>query len=337
MEEIKVLLIVNYKAGTGGISGQVEKIQRHLLKEGVQTAICSSGTAFFEKIMSPIRILFQAKRYNVFHIHTCSFLGFYSAIIGISIGRLLKKKIILTYHGGDCDEFFRKYPRIVRFFLLKTDTNIVLSGFIGTIFDKYNLPYIIIPNIIDLDEKLFKKRNEITPNFISIRTLRPLYNITCIIKAFQSVQYSIPEATLLIVGDGSQRRELEDYVIENKIPNITFVGRVDNSQIFDYLNKADILLSSPIIDNMPVSLLEAMNAGLLVISSNVGGVPYMIQNGFNGILFKSDDSVELASKILNAINNPIGSLSMIQNAKNGLYQYSWDAIWPKLRKHYLLH
>lgn len=327
---MKILIISNYKPGTGGISGQVEKIYQHLSKEGIESRIFNSGTSKWNKITAPIRLLVNSKGYNVFHIHTCSFVGFYSAIIGIIFGKLLKKRIILTYHGGDCDAFFSQYPKITKFFLHKTDTNIVLSGYIGSIFEKYSIPYVIIPNIIELDSSRFKPRKKIKPNYISIRTLRPLYNIKCIIQAFQIVQHKIPDATLLILGDGSQRNELEEYVNTNQIPNITFVGHVDNSQIYNYLDQADIMLSSPIIDNMPVSILEGMNAGLLVISSNVGGIPYMIEDNNNGLLFESKNIGDLVEKMIFPIKNPIATEQIIYNAHKKLQYYSWNEVWKHL-------
>ena len=94
------------------------------------------------------------------------------------------------------------------------------------------------------------------------------------------------------------------------------------------------MLSSPRIDNMPVSILEAFNAGLLVISSNVGGVPYMVEDGVNGLLFESDNHEMLARKMFEAIENPEKSKEMIRNAKSCVNDYSWGKVKDKLFKTY---
>ena len=125
--------------------------------------------------------------------------------------------------------------------------------------------------------------------------------------------------------------ELKKYVMDNSIQDVTFYGRVPNSKIPSILLHEDIMLSAPIIDNMPVSLLEGFNSGLLVISSSVGGVPYMIENGVNGLLFDSDDASMLADKMLYACSHPEHTKEMINNAYRGLTSYSWDSI----RKKYL--
>lgn len=90
------------------------------------------------------------------------------------------------------------------------------------------------------------------------------------------------------------------------------------------------MLYSPLIDNMPVSLLEGMNAGLLVISSNVGGVPYMIEDGVIGLLFESDNHRMLAEKMTEAVENGEKSKEMITEAKSCVSDYTWGKIKSKL-------
>ena len=90
------------------------------------------------------------------------------------------------------------------------------------------------------------------------------------------------------------------------------------------------MLSSPTVDNMPVSLLEAMNAGLLVISSNVGGVPYMVKNNNTGLLFESDNSDELATKMLWAIENQSIAITITMQAHKDVARYRWENIKDQL-------
>lgn len=326
----RVLQIANYKPGTGGISGQVEKIHAYLDKEHVDNAAFSVKGSIWYRISAVFRLMKIGKEYDVFHIHTCSYGGFLSAVMGITVGKMLKKRIVLTYHGGGGEAFFEKHSRFVRFFLLRTDANIVLSSFLGKIFEKFDLPYIEIPNVIELDHGAFRERESIRPNFISVRTLAPLYNIECILRAFKRVKTQMPEATLTVVGGGPSEEQLKTMALNEGIIGVKFIGRVNNTEIYEWLNKADIMLSAPLIDNMPVSLLEAFNAGLLVISSNVGGVPYMIEHGVSGLLFESDDDAGLAENMLWAVNHQEEALSMIQKARARIDYYSWNSIKDKL-------
>lgn len=331
---MKILLICNYKPGVGGISGQVEILQRKLWEDGYTADIFSTKGSILWRLGLFCRLRKVARDYDILHIHCCSGWGFLPAIVGVTIGRWLKKRIVLTYHGGGGEKFFAKHIRLVRHYLLRTDANIVLSGFLAKVFDKYQLPYKIIPNIIELDDSHYHQRDVLLPHFICTRAHEPLYNIPCILKAFQKVQTVISESTLTLVGSGTEHDKLIHQSQEMGLKNVTFTGRVDNSEIYRYLDQAEIMLSAPTVDNMPVSILEAMNAGLLIISSRVGGVPYMVQNGGNGLLFESNDSEQLAELMLWAIENQSLSKEMMTKAHKEVGRYRWESVKKQLYTSY---
>lgn len=332
--EKKILLITNYHQGIGGISVQVEILSKKLTQEGVDNCIYSTKGNIIFRLFRVFNLLWVGRKFDVFHIHGCSFLGFYPIVLGVLVGNVLNKKLVITYHGGDAAEFFKKYPRFVRFILSKTDFNIVLSGFLGAIFDVYKIKNTIIPNILDVKKDPFIKREIIRPRYISVRTISELYNIQLIIDAFRIVKQQLPTAELFILGDGSCKKPLQAYVNEHEIMDVTFTGKIDNSEIYDYLAQADVFVSSPRIDNQPVSVLEAFNAGLIVISSNVGGVPYLVDDNKTGYLFESENIEELASKMIKVIENQSQSLEIINSAKLKLVSYSWSSIRLKLKEVY---
>lgn len=323
---MKVLLVTNYKPAGGGISVQVVLLSEFLNKEGHETYIFGTKGSPLRRIRLFFKLIRLAGKYDLIHAHGCSGTGFIPIIFSVIAGRRNNRRVVVTYHGGGANDFFAKHTRLVKKYLLRTDANIVLSGFLAKVFDKYQIPYTIIPNIVELDGNMFRERKIIEPKYISIRTLSPLYNIESIIKAFQIVKKQFSNATLTIVGDGPNRPALEKMVTDNSINDVTFTGRVPNNDIYKYLDKADIMLSAPRVDNMPVSILEAFNAGLLVISSNVGGVPYMINDGINGLLFESDNCEMLAEKMMEAVKHTDLSIRMIKEAKKCVRDYSWENI-----------
>lgn len=327
---MRVLLICNYKSGVGGISGQVEILQRMLRQDGHTAEIFSTKGSFLWRLGLLRRLRWAAQDYDVLHIHCCSGWGFLPAVVGVTVGKRMGKRLVLTYHGGGGASFFAKHTRLVKRYLMRTDVNIVLSGFLGEIFEHYQIPHTTIPNIIELDATQYRERTSIQPNFICVRAHEELYNIPCILRAFRQVQQALPEATLTLVGDGSQHLALEQMTEELALRNVVFTGRVDNSDIYKHLDRADIMLSTPRIDNMPVSLLEAMNAGLLVISTKVGGVPYMIKNGNTGLLVPSDDSNALAERMLWAVKNNTVAIAMTRQAHLAVSKYQWESVKNKL-------
>ena len=331
---MKILLVCNYRKGVGGISGQVELLQRGLTAEGITADIFSTKGSVLRRLSLLRRLMRRSKDYDVLHIHCCSSWGFLPAVVGVHCGKRLGKRTVVTYHGGGAERFFAKHERLVRHYLCKSDCNIVLSGFLAEIFERHEIPCTIIPNIIAMGEGQFRLRERLLPRYICIRSHEPLYNVPCILRAFQRVQKQLPEASLTLVGDGSQHKELMQMVDSMMLNNITFTGRVDNGAIYGQLDKADIMLSAPTVDNMPVSLIEGMNAGLLVISSRVGGVPFMVKNGGNGLLFESDNDRELAERMLWAVSNQTLAKALILQARKTADKYQWGHIKDLIHKAY---
>lgn len=280
-----------------------------------------------KRVWKFIELICIARKYDVLHIHGCSDRGMLPVVYGVIAGKIWRKRIIITYHGGGAEEYFAKCGTFARRWLCRADKVIVLNGYLEKVFKEYNIPCVVVPNIILLPEiKRTHKWNTKAPRFISVRHLRELYNIPCILRAFQQVQRHIPDASLTILGCGPLLEELQQYVRDNNLKHVTFVGQVPNEEMNRYLAEHDVFLSAPRVDNMPVSVLEAMNAGVLVISSKVGGVPYIINDGRTGLLFEYDDDKKLAQQMLWATGNQEESLKMIEAARKEVKKYSWNHI-----------
>lgn len=331
---MKVLLISNYQKGIGGIDAQVKLLHTFLNKEkGISADIFSTKGNPLIRILKWINLLCIVPQYDVLHIHACSYWGMIPVVMGVIAGNFWHKHIVITYHGGEAADFFANHINFVKRWLSRADKVVVLSGFLKDIFNQYDIPCEIVPNIVVLQIRP-KREDVIAPKFISIRHLEPLYDIPCVLKAYKQVLEYHPDATLDVLGQGSMREQLEQYVIDNHLTGVRFLGQVSNSQIYESLNNADILLSAAKADNMPVSLLEAMNAEVLVIASRVGGVPYMINEGKNGLLFESSNSQDLAAKMLWALAHPKEIEEIRISAQVEAKKYTWDNVKEKILKLY---
>lgn len=318
----------------GGINAQVDLLHACVINEGYIADIFSTKGNPFKRIGQFFQLLSAVRRYDVLHIHGCSDWGMLPVVYGIIAGKIWRKRIIVTYHGGGAENYFAKHSAFAQRWLRRADKVIVLSGYLKKIFDEYDIPCVVIPNIVTLREDIYQPKQSIAPKFISIRHLTSLYQIDLVIRAFAQVLEKYPDATLDILGQGDQREALEQYVCEHHLAGVRFIGQVPNEQIYDYLKANDIMLSAPKIDNMPVSLLEAMNAGVLVISSNVGGVPYMIEHGRTGLLSDSsqdsDVSDQMAEQILWVLEHQEESIRMIEAAHREVKKYSWTEVKKQL-------
>lgn len=332
----KILLIANYKGLVGGISGQVEILQRHISNEKDHCAsIFSTDGAFLVRVWLFLRLILAARRCDVLHAHGCSSWGFLPIVYGVIAGKIWRKKVIITYHGGGADEFFKHHGTFARRWLLQADKVIVLNGYLERVFHTYNIPTIVIPNIIELSEKeVHSDYQWEAPRIISVRHLSELYNIPCILQAYATIKQQLPGAKLTVLGDGPLRGELEEWVKNNHVDDVVFTGQVDNNEVAGYLAQSDIMLSAPHIDNMPVSVLEAMKAGVIVISSQVGGVPYIIEDAQNGLLFEDNNVKELAKRILWVCKHPDESETILKEARADVQKYEWAQIRESILRLY---
>ena len=126
-----------------------------------------------------------------------------------------------------------------------------------------------------------------------VTKMRPKKNLPLLIDAFALVRESIPDAQLVIVGDGSERPALEAHIAQKRLQDSVHLLGL-RSDIPDLLNAFDVLALSSTTEAAPLSILEAGACGLPVVSTAVGDVPEMIQHGVTGYLVESGDADALA-------------------------------------------
>ncbi len=321
---MKILYVANYYEDVGAISGQVALLQQHIQQEQVaQATIFSTVGSPLKRMGLFFRLFSVAKSYDMIHAHGCSFWGFLPIVYGFLVAKMRKKRIITTYHGGDAQLFFQRTKWVTKV-LKDCDTNIVQSAFLQKIFNQYAIPVVVVPNIIEvLPEPIAPQKIE--PNFLSVRKLDAQYNVFVILQIFQAIATDYPQATLTILGDGKQRKMLENWAKKHQI-NAHFVGKVPNSAIYDYHKQCSFLLNTSLVDNMPISLMEAMNSGLVVISGDTGGIPCLIENEKNGLLGDANDVKSMLQKTLWALQNPQKCEQIRQNARQTIQKYQWSEV-----------
>jgi glycosyltransferase involved in cell wall biosynthesis len=143
------------------------------------------------------------------------------------------------------------------------------------------------------------------PTILSFRALERLYNVDALVLAFIAVKKQLPEARLLIAGDGRERSRLEALVkAYDPTGSIEFRGRVEHSQLPEILVRSQVYVSVPSSDSLALSNLEAMAAGVFPIVSDLPSVDGWIEDGVNGFRVPPRDVDALANAIVRAVNDP---------------------------------
>lgn len=271
-------------------------------------------------------LLSELRRADVVHVFSASYTSFLlSPLPAMLVGRWLNRPVLLNYHSGEAPDHLRRSPA-ARNALAAADRIVVPSRFLSEVFATFGLDAEVIPNVVDRSRFAFRLRDPIRPRFISTRNLEPMYNVGCTIGAFGLVQQRYPDATLTIVGAGSQQRALEQETARLGIGGVRFVGRVPPDAIAAFYSDADVYLQSPDIDNMPLSVLEAFASGLPVVSTNAGGVPALVADGVNGLLVPMNDERALAACALRILEEPGLARSLSIAAHSATDAYDWDSV-----------
>jgi glycosyltransferase involved in cell wall biosynthesis len=236
--------------------------------------------------------------------------------------------VVLSARGGDAARFFSRWKLLIAPIIRRIDLITTPSGFLQKAFiDAFAITPMIVPNIADVEQFRFRERTVLAPRLIVTRSLEEIYNVGCVIKAFALVHKRFPEATLAVVGDGSQRRMLEEMAAKLGVfTAVTFHGRVDHAQIQALYDANDISVNASNVDNLPGTILEAFACGLPVVSSRAGGIPYIVEDGVTGLLVDRNDCRALSEQVLRLLEHPQLAQKLIINGYNDCRRYSANRV-----------
>lgn len=269
----------------------------------------------------------ELRQADVVHAFSASYASFLLAPLpAILVARLLGKPVVLNYHSGEAPDHLRR-SALARFVMRRVvDANVVPSAFLRDVLRSFDIDADVVPNTIDLRQFTYRSRDVLRPRLLCTRNFEPLYNVGCVLRAYAAIQARHPDATLTLVGGGSQDSTLRAQAAALRLRNVTFVGRVAPSEIQRYYSEADVYVQTPSIDNMPLSVLEAFASGLPVVSTNVGGVSSILRDGIDGLLVADDDDKALATGVLKLLADPSFAQGLAGSARRTLAAYEWRVV-----------
>jgi glycosyltransferase involved in cell wall biosynthesis len=271
-------------------------------------------------------LLRELRRADVVHVFSASYLSFLLAPLpALLVSRLLGKPVFINYRSGEAPDHLRR-SWIARVALARTDANVVPSSFLREVFARFGLAADVIPNVVDLTHFRFAPRRPVRPRLVSTRNFEPLYSVGDTLQAFRTVQAHYADASLTLVGAGSEEGRLRMLAAELGVRNVTFAGRVPPSEIWRSYADADIYIQTPAIDNMPSSVLEAFASGLPVVSTDAGGIPTILTDGVHGLLAPVGDHDAVARQVLRLLDDQALVDRLTEAALASCAAYTWEAV-----------
>lgn len=350
---LRLMLVGPLSPPAGGMAAQTEQLARLLEVEGAQVEIVRNnapywpawagrlpmGRALFRLLPYLWKLWRASGRARIAHVMANSGWAWHLfAAPAIWIARLRGVPVVVNYRGGEANEFLNRSAGLVRWTMSRAQVLAVPSGFLERVFADHGMQATIVPNVVDLTR--FKPADVLPldpPHLVVARNLERLYDNATALKAFAQVQLRHPGARLTLAGDGPEEAALRQLAVDLKLSAaVLFAGRLDRDAMAALYREASVVVNPSLADNMPNSVLEAMASGVPVVSTDVGGVPFLVRHDDTALLVPPGDDRAMAAAILRVIEDRSLALGLRERALEDVRRYTWEQVSPRLLNAYAL-
>jgi glycosyltransferase involved in cell wall biosynthesis len=261
-------------------------------------------------------------------IDTYSTTNFYYALLVSQLCRLLHLKYMPILHGGNLPQRLEHSPRLSQIIFQHAAHNIAPSLYLKEAFEAKgytNVTY--IPNSIQLRQYPLTSRRFDEPKLFWVRSFASLYHPQLAVRVLKALRDRGMDAQLCMVGpdsDGSLA-EVKALAKSLSVP-VSFTGKLTKAEWTTLSKDYNVFINTTNFDNTPVSVIEAMALGLPVVSTNVGGMPYLISHDVDGLLVPPKDVEAMVVAILNLFEDPSKRALLIANARRKVEGFDWEVV-----------
>jgi len=281
-------------------------------------------------------VLIKKKKIGLLHCQ-----GFLSSFLGYLLSKICQIPYIVTVQ--------RQENKRWHWFKLLAYKNakfcIAASWFIRKeYFGKIGVKNVeVIPNGIDLERFKNLNRQESRKKLgfngeyiiMTVGRLEKVKGIDCLLKAMTTGELPRINYRLLIIGDGSERKNLESLTEKLGLKDrVKFLGQVPNKRIPEHLAAADCFVFPSLSEGFGIAVLEARAAGLPIIATIRGGVVDIVQGGIHGLSINPDEPQSISGCISRIFSEKGLAQELIQKARVGLEKYDWQNISLRVLKLY---
>lgn len=304
-------------------------------KEGFTVYISSDKTNKFLRLIS---MLFSIVKYRnkvaYILIDTFSTTNFYYAFLTAQLARFFKIKYIPILHGGNLPYRISKSVRMSNLLFKNSFVNVAPSNYLKTEFERKGYIVKFIPNILEIENYPFKKRADLKPTLLWVRAFKEIYNPTMAIEVLFLLKKEYPNAKLFMVGpfvDSSYekcQKLVEKYQLQGAVE---FTGVLPKEEWHKKSKEFDVFINTTNFDNTPISVMEAMALGLPVVTTNVGGISYLLENNTDALLVAKNNAKEMVNAIKNVVDGkhkalPLKARQKVEKFDSPIVMNQWKEI-----------
>lgn len=344
----RVLMIGPHRTRTlGGISTMIDGLLRAAPTAGCEMRHIASQcdeVKGLSKLPLAARALLQyvltviVWRPNVTLVHVGSNASLYRKAVFIVVGRWLGQKMIAHFHAGDFDHYYEKQrpqgQRLILSGLRRSHKLIAVSQASANRLRQLlpNADIVMIPNGIKTQEfaPVVRKRDGFV-RLLFVGGMGKLKGERDLLRAFQIAVARVPQLRISLLGHGAET--ITTFCDEAGLrPYIEHLGPVPHRHRAEFFRQADLFVLPSYGEGMPMSVLEAMAAGLPVISTKVGGIPELITSGQEGYLLAPGDVQAFAEQIVRLATDAELRTQMGQRARDKAQLFDESRVMTALLK-----
>lgn len=272
------------------------------------------------------------KKTKLILIDTYSTSNFYFALISSFLAKIFKIPYIPILHGGSLPKRIKSSKKLSNYIFNNSVINISPSKYLQECFEDNGYKVNYIPNNIDLSAYSFKLRENIKPKLLYVRAFHKIYNPTMAVEVFNKLLKNYPNAELCMVGpdkDGTLKEVTELAQKYNILENIKITGKLPKEEWIKLSENYDIFINTTNFDNQPVSIIEAMSLGFPIVSTDAGGMPYLIDNNKTGIIIEKNDVDSMLENIIKILEDKIFAKTLSENARIASQEFDWIEVEKK--------
>lgn len=334
-----LLYIGNRLSNFGYTPGIIDTLGPQLEKAGYDVYYAGNKVIPILRLLQMVKVTVRLrKKVTYVLIDTYSTSAFWYAFAISFICSYLKLKFIPILHGGALPLRLKKSKRFSRFIFTKSYTNVAVSQYLASAFLMEGYKSIVIPNNIDIASYPFHLRGNPRPRMLWVRSFHRQYNPKMAANVVNELIKHYTDVELCMVGpdkDGSLA-EFKYYInLLGLKERVKITGLLSKAEWISLSMEYDFFINTTNVDNTPVSVIEALALGLTVISTNPGGIPYLLKSGQNSVLVNCDDHKEMANHISMLVNNPKEYKQLSTKGRELAETFDWSAIktlWTNLLK-----
>ncbi len=331
----RVLLVGDFSASRVGNFSVSEQLLQLLEAEGVDVRATRSATA-----SAPLRVLHMLRAtvrergsVDVAVIDVFSGRAFRWAEWAAGLLAAAGVPLVMVLRGGNLPRFAASQPARVSRLLGRARVVVALSEYLRSEIAPYVKDAVVLPNPIDVGAYPYRLREAPKPELVWLRTFHAIYNPQLAPRVLARLASRFPTASLTMYGrdkgDGSLAATLALADELGVTGELRTPGPVPKAEVPERLSRADVFLNTTNVDNVPISVLEAMACGLCVVSTDVGGMPHLIDNGRDGLLVPADDDEAMAEAVVRVLTEPGLAGRLSANARAKASAHDWSAVLPR--------